>query len=150
MFEAEWKTYTDGQLLIIRGFLDDPFKYRYSLNILMAQRLFLTVVAVALLFLQFGDCMSAMTQGQQSMKCCASMPCAPSNQNQSCCKHMVSSQKPSILPTRHISLDEPNVAILEYARMLEIVRSSPATPVRINSQQHSPPDLYTLNSSFLI
>ena len=63
---------------------------------------------------------------------------------------MVSPQKPSVLPTRYISLDGPQVATVEYARMLEIVRSTSAPPLEVNSQQYSPPDLYTLNSSFLI
>src|ERR1700686_2345357 len=97
-----------------------------------ARKLLLLLVAGALLLLPFADCMSAMTQGQQTMKCCASMPCAPSNQNQSCCKNMVSPQRPSVLPSRYVSLDRPNVATVEYPQMLEIVRSTPAPPLEVN------------------
>lgn len=64
--------------------------------------------------------------------------------------NMVSAQTPNVLPARYVSLDRPNVATVEYSPLLEIVRSTPGPPLTINSQQHSPPDLYTLNSSFLI
>ena len=64
----------------------------------MGNRLFIVVALVALLRLQFADCASAMTQDQQSMQCCGSMSCDPSNQNHDCCKGMVSSQSPSVLP----------------------------------------------------
>jgi len=66
----------------------------------MGKRLFVVLVVVALLVLQFADCMSATTQDQQSMKCCGSMPCDPSNQSHDCCKGMVSAQSPNVLPFR--------------------------------------------------
>ena len=50
----------------------------------MRNRLFIVVALVALLGLQFADCASAMTQDQQSMQCCGSMPCDPSNQSHDC------------------------------------------------------------------
>src|SRR5947199_4733911 len=69
----------------------------------MGKRLFVVLVVVAILGLQFADCMSAMTQDQQSMKCCGTMPCDPSNQSHDCCKAMVSSQSPSVLPVAHVT-----------------------------------------------
>jgi len=68
---------------------------------------FLVLAAVAILLLQFADCMSAMTQDQQSMQCCGSMSCDPSNQSHDCCKSMASSQSPSVLPVAHVTLHPP-------------------------------------------
>src|SRR6267378_7586369 len=73
----------------------------------MRKRLIIVVAMVALLGLQFADCMSAMTQDQQSMKCCGSMPCDPSNQSHDCCKGMVSSQSPTVVPVAHVTLHAP-------------------------------------------
>jgi hypothetical protein len=113
------------------------------------KKLLLVMVASALL-LQFGDCMSALALDRQSMQCCGSMPCTPANHGQDCCKKMASALVPNMLPARHASLHGPAVGTIEYPLMLEIVRSTPAPTVAVNAQQHSPPDLYTLNVSFLI
>jgi hypothetical protein len=114
------------------------------------KKLLLVMAAGALLLLQFGDCMSALTSHQQSMQCCGSMPCTPVNHGQDCCKKMASAQVPNMLPAKHASLRGPTVGTIEYPEMLEIIRSTPALPVTVSAQQHSPPDLYTLNVSFLI
>src|SRR6266566_7439188 len=114
------------------------------------KRLFLVLAAGALLFLQFTDCMSAMTPDQESMKCCGSMPCTPANQSHDCCKAMVSGQGPNMLPTARASLNAPAVVAIEHIPTLEIARSAPVPPVTVEAQQHSPPDLYTLHASFLI
>jgi hypothetical protein len=117
---------------------------------MMLRRLFLVLAAGALLFLQFGDCMSAMAQDPQAMKCCGSMPCAPANHGQDCCKNMVAPQAPSVLPAKQVSLHGPVVAVVEYPVTLEIVHATPSRFVAVNAPQHSPPDLYTLNASLLI
>jgi hypothetical protein len=114
------------------------------------KRLFLILAAGSLLFLQFGDCMSAMAQDPEAMKCCGSMPCAPANHGQDCCKNMASPQTPGVLPTKQISLHGPIVATIDYPLTLEIVRATPSRFVAINAPQHSPPDLYLLNASLLI
>ena len=111
---------------------------------------FLVLAVVAVLFLQFADCMSAMTHDQQSMQCCGSMPCDPSNQSHDCCKRMVSPQSPSVLPATHVTLHPPVMLITDMLASpliehpLEAFRADFAVP------QHSPPELYTLHSSFLI
>jgi hypothetical protein len=116
----------------------------------MSKKLIIVVALVALLGLQFADCMSAATQDQQSMKCCGSMPCDPSNQNHDCCKGMVSSQSPSVLPVAHVSLHAPVMVVTD------VLASPQATPYReasrldFEASQHSPPELYTLHSSLLI
>src|SRR5260370_7005852 len=73
---------------------------------------FVMVAAVAILLLQFSDCLSAMTMDQQSMQCCGSIPCDPSNQSHDCCKSMASSQSPSVLPVGHVPLPPP---VLDFA-----------------------------------
>jgi hypothetical protein len=115
----------------------------------MRTKLHIVVAMVALLGLQFADCMSAMTQDQQSMKCCGSMPCDPSNQSHDCCKAMASSQSPSVLPVTHVTLHAPvmvvsDILVLPQAIKSEVSRSDFEAPT------HSPPELYTLHSSLLI
>lgn len=111
---------------------------------------FLVLAVVAVLFLQFADCMSAMNYDQQSMQCCGSMPCDPSNQSHDCCKGMVSSQSPSILPAAHVTLHAPAMVITETLPSLAIGLSAEASHTDFAVPQHSPPELYTLHSSFLI
>ena len=117
---------------------------------MMSKRLFLFLAVPVLLLLPFADCMSAVGQDQQTMKCCASMPCGPSNQSQDCCKKMAGAHPSNMLPVKYVSLHGPSVAAVEYEPMLEIVGSSTVPPVTIEAQQHSPPELYTLHASLLI
>lgn len=116
----------------------------------MRNKLFILVALIALLGLQFADCMSAATQDPQSMKCCGSMPCDPSNQSHECCKSMASSQSPSVLPVAHVTLHAPVMIVSD------VLASPLATPyaevsrLDFEAPQHSPPELYTLHSSLLI
>jgi hypothetical protein len=116
----------------------------------MTKRLFIVAALVALLGLQFVDCMSAMTQDQQGMKCCGSMSCDPSNQSHDCCKGMVSSQSPSVLPVAHVTLNAPVMMATEILASPQIVRYSEGSRLDFEARPHSPPELYTLHSSLLI
>ena len=111
---------------------------------------FVMLAVVATLLLQFTDCMSAMTQDEQSMQCCGSMPCDPSNQGHDCCKTMVSSQSPSVLPAAHVTLHPPTVVAADILPVPQVLASSESSPFDLAAPQHSPPELYTLHSSFLI
>lgn len=111
---------------------------------------FLVLAVVAVLFLQFADCMSAMTQDRQSMQCCGSMPCDPSNQNHDCCKAMVSSQSPSLLPASGVTLHVPVMVARDILPLPQLPQLSEASRADFTAPQHSPPELYTLHSSFLI
>jgi hypothetical protein len=117
---------------------------------MMCKRLLFILATGALLLLQFGDCTSAMALDQQGMQCCRSMPCTPAHHSSRCCKDMTSAQTPNMLPAEHVSLRGPMVAAVEYPLVLEIVRSTTSPSVIVDAQQHSPPDLYTLNVSLLI
>ena len=116
----------------------------------MSKKLLILVAIVALLGVQPADCLSSMTQDQESMQCCGSMPCDPSNQSHDCCKRMVSAQSPSVLPVAHVTLHAPVMVLTD------VLPSPQATPYREASRldfeapQHSPPELYTLYSSLLI
>ena len=116
----------------------------------MGKRLFVVLVVVALLGLQFADCMSATTQDQQSMKCCGSMPCDPSNQSHDCCKGMVSSQSPSVLPVAQMTLHPAVMVATEILAAPPIVTYSEGSRLDFEARPHSPPELYTLHSSLLI
>ena len=117
---------------------------------MLRKRTFVALAVLAILFLQFADCMSAMTHDQQSMQCCGSMPCDPSNKSHECCKSMVSSQSPSVLPAAHVSLHTPVMFVADVLASLEVTPYTQITRFKFAAQQHSPPELYTLHSSLLI
>jgi hypothetical protein len=115
----------------------------------MTKRLLIVVAVVALLGLQFADCMSA-AQDPQSMKCCGSMPCDPSNQSHDCCKGMVSSQSPSVLPVAHVTLRAPVMVVADVLASPQATHYAEVSRLDFEAPQHSPPELYTLHSSLLI
>ena len=116
----------------------------------MRKRLIIVVAMVALLGLQFADCMSAMTQDQQSMKCCGSMPCDPSNQTHDCCKGMVSAQSPNVLPVAHLTLQAPVMVVTDVLASPQAGSYPAISRLDFEAPQHSPPELYTLHASLLI
>ncbi|HWT87272.1 MAG TPA: hypothetical protein VN454_00615 [Candidatus Angelobacter sp.] len=116
----------------------------------MTKTLLMVVALTALLGLQFADCMSAMTMDQQSMQCCGSMPCDPSNQSHDCCKSMASSQSPSLLPVAHVTLHPPVMDVADTLPTPQVLDLSEAPRAEFAAPQHSPPELYTLHSSLLI
>ena len=116
----------------------------------MRKRLLIFVAMVALLGLQFADCLSGMTQDQQSMQCCGSMPCDPSNQSHDCCKGMVSAQSPNVLPVAHVTLHAPVMAVTDILASPKATTYTEASRLGFEAPQHSPPELYTLHASLLI
>ena len=115
----------------------------------MSKKLLIVVALGALLGLQFVDCMSALTQDEQSMKCCGSMPCDPSNQSHDCCKGMVSSQSPSVLPVAHVTLHSPVMVVTDVLASPQATPYTEVSRLDFEAPQHSPPELYTLHSSLL-
>ena len=84
------------------------------------------------------------------MQCCGSMPCDPSNQSHDCCKGMVSAQSPSVLPVAHLTLHAPLMVATDVLASPKATPYSEVSLLHFEAPQHSPPDLYTLHSSFLI
>jgi hypothetical protein len=117
---------------------------------MMGKRLLVLLAAVALLGLQFADCLSAVAQDQQSMQCCGSMPCDPSNQSHDCCKGMVSAQSPNVLPVPHGTLHAPVMVVTDIPALLQATPYPDASRLDFEAPQHSPPKLYTLHASLLI
>jgi len=117
---------------------------------MMGKRLFVVLAVVVLLGLQFADCMSAMTQDQQSMKCCGFMSCDPSNQSHDCCKGMVSAQSPNVLPVSHVTFHAPVMVVTGILVSPQAMTDPEAYRLDLEAPQHSPPELYTLHSSLLI
>jgi len=116
----------------------------------MSKRILIVVAVVAFLGLQFADCASAMTQDQQSMQCCGSMPCDPTNQSHDCCKGMVSSQSPSVLPVAHVTLHAPVMVVTDVLASPQATPYPEVSRLDFEAPQHAPPELYTLYSSLLI
>ena len=117
---------------------------------MMSKRLLVFVAAVTLLGLQFADCLSAVTQDQQSMQCCGSMPCDPSNQSHDCCKGMVSAQSPNVLPVAQVTLHAPVMVVTDILASPQATPYPEASRSDFDSPQHSPPELYALHASLLI
>src|SRR5438552_16243798 len=101
---------------------------------------FLVLAVVATLLLQFADCMSAMTMDQQSMQCCGSMPCDPSNQSHDCCKGMVSAQSPNVLPVSHVIFHAPVMVVSDILASPEAMTYPQAFGLEFAAPQHSPPE----------
>ena len=117
----------------------------------MIRRVTFFVLALTALFaLQFADCLTPMSADQQTMQCCGSMPCNPGNQSHDCCKTMVSSPSPSVLPVEHAASNVPVAAVVDNLSAPEVVVIAEFSPSRFETPQHSPPELYTLHSSLLI
>ena len=117
----------------------------------MLRKTTLAVLVVgAILLLQFADCMSAMTRDQQSMQCCGSMPCYPSNQSHDCCKAMVSAQSPNVLPVAQMTLHAPPMVVATAVASIQLTPYANISRIEFAAPQHSPPELYTLHSSLLI
>src|SRR5713226_2427195 len=111
---------------------------------MMGMRLLVILAAGALLGLQFADCISATTQDQQSMQCCGSMPCDPSNQSHDCCKGMVSAQAPNVLPVSHVTLHAPVMVVTDILAPPQATPYPEACRLDFEASQHSLPELYTL------
>lgn len=116
----------------------------------MRKRLLIVVAMAALLGLEFADCLSAMTRDPQSMKCCGSMPCDPSNKTHDCCKGMVSAQSPNVLPVSHVTFHAPLMVATEILASPQPLAYPEASRLDVEAPPHSPPELYTLHSSLLI
>jgi hypothetical protein len=114
------------------------------------KRLFLLLAVGAMLLLQAADCASAMAPDQQSMKCCGSMPCSPTNKTHGCCKTMSSVPTPSVIVKARVSVNAPPVVATRYTSMIEFVRRASAPPATLEEQEYSPPELYTLHAALLI
>lgn len=111
---------------------------------------FLPLALTALLGLQFADCLSPISADQETMQCCGSMPCNPTNQSHDCCKTMGSSQSTSVLPVAHITLHAPVTVSVDALPLLQILRLSERSHTDPAAPQHSPPDLYIVHASLLI
>ena len=116
----------------------------------MNKKIFIVVALVALMGLQFADCTSAMAQDPQSMKCCGSMPCDPSNQAHDCCKGMVSAHSPNALPAAQITLHAPVTVVTDILASQQTTAYPDVSGLDFETPQHSPPKLYTIYASLLI
>lgn len=115
------------------------------------KRLVSVFAATALaLMMQFASCLPMAGASEQSMKCCASMPCTPANHNHGCCKNMASGKAPTVIPAPSVSLQTPSLRILEYPPISKLLHRTSEFPPVTDAQQHSPPELYTLHASLLI
>ena len=114
------------------------------------RQLIVVVTLFALLGLQFADCLSATTPDQESMQCCGSMPCNPSNQGHDCCKGMVSPQSPNVLPVAHVTLEAPVLIVIDILASPQFTPYADVSRLDFDAPQYSPPELYALYSSLLI
>lgn len=105
---------------------------------------------LALAGLQFRDCLSAIAHDQRSMQCCGSMSCDASNRNHDCCKAIASPQSPSVLATAKVTLAVSVIVAADIVPVPQSFAVSDASRSDFAAPQHSPPELYTLHSFYLI
>ena len=121
-----------------------------NLTKMICKRLVLLLLVGTVMLLQLADCMAAYSPDQQVMQCCGTSACTPANQNHGCCKSMNSTEAPRMLVKARVSLDVPAVAVVEHAPTLETAVAVPLDSPAFETQEYSPPDLYTLHSALLI
>jgi hypothetical protein len=107
----------------------------------------LVAAASFLLLVQVADCMASADQ--QTMECCRTMPCSPTNHSHDCCKKMVSAQTLIVLPLTHVPLNAPVAVTAEPLPIVKYRQTSELFWPRFEPPQHSPP-LYRLYASLLI
>jgi len=110
------------------------------------------LMLLAVLFAGSGGCFGALMAGRHSMNCCASMPCAPANQLQSCCTAGLSGAASRLQQT-----DEVTAPTVAFAVLANLPHSSaaPGTVTAMHRELgihcYSPPgELYTIHHSLLI
>ncbi len=114
------------------------------------RRLLFVLATGAVLLLLFADCMPVATPGEQASQCCASTHCSPATKMESCCKTPLTAHAPSVMVKARASMTAPIPKIIGRVSSLQIARPKTERPVVAAIQLFSPPDLYTLHSSFLI
>lgn len=121
---------------------------RAKLIALMALRL----LAGAILLLAAMDCFTPGLMDAQTMQCCASMPCTPTNQSHDCCKSMVRAPAVYLVPPATASA-APLLAAVSVAPPA-ITGPSPFAQRLggpLDTSAHAPPqELYTVHHSLLI
>jgi hypothetical protein len=116
----------------------------------MAQRAPLISALMALFSLQFADCLSPISSDHQSMRCCGSGSCNPTNRSHDCCKTVVVPNASMGIPIQHIALAAPIALVVDRVSMSQAPVIPDTLHFEYDAPQHSPPELYTLHSSLLI
>jgi len=117
---------------------------------MMRRAAYLALLATAFLTLQGADCVAARAADHQSMACCHSMKCLPSQHAHQCCKASAPSHHQTALPQVYSSLRPPAAGVAAYAALPVSAARTEASAARFARTQHPPPELYTRYSSLLI
>lgn len=107
------------------------------------------VVGIGVLLMLFTDC-QAMSFDRQALYCCRTELCHSANRAYDCCKHIVSSQAPTVLPSLQVPPSAPPVIAVDWLPLAQLDRNSRIVWPHDVPPQHSPPDLYLLYASLLI
>ena len=102
-----------------------------------AGKLAFLLLATTLLVVYSLDCFSSGMMDQESMKCCGSMPCMPSNHSHDCCKTAVASHSPCIAaagPSRVVAFTAVSVT-----PMLRVASPAASFARLIEPSEHAPP-----------
>jgi hypothetical protein len=120
-----------------------------ELETMIRKATFVALAAMALFAVQAADCTALLAAQQHTMSCCGSMPCHPAHGFHECCKTAVSSPLPTVLPQEHAVLTLPSLSAAAHLLAAEVTVAE-AFCSEFEAPQHSPPELYTLHSSFRI
>ena len=118
-----------------------------------AGKLMVVAAGAALLLLYSADCFALGRMDTRAMKCCASMPCTPANQNHDCCKTVRVEAAPYVLPPTAslLSVPFPTLgAVLPWPSTLPF-KAATFAPRFLAAYEHAPPeDLSTRYHCLLI
>lgn len=105
------------------------------------------VALIAIFGMQFRDCLAA---DQQSMRCCESGSCNPSNDSHDCCKPMVVPSASIGAPLQRAVLAAPVVCVVDQVSLFQLPMALGTLRFELDPSQHSPPKLHAFYSSLLI
>lgn len=121
----------------------------YTFDMVRA-RLAVLALGALLITAAVPDCMTQVEASADTMACCRSMPCTPSNRSQDCCKKMV--RIPNVF-SQGPARANGSVPLVEFAAAPAITPAGRAVMSirRAEVNQHSPPEeFFTLHQSLRI
>lgn len=117
---------------------------------MLGRRIVVVAIAGALLLPAVADCLLAATVEAQTMQCCAQSSCAPGHQKQTCVSTPAPGDGARTAPEARTSLAAPSVTVDAHPSAIDLTVTNFTASSITGAPQHSPPELYTLNSALLI
>jgi hypothetical protein len=116
---------------------------------MFARRIFVVLVAAALMLPTVIECLASGTADAQSMRCCAETSC-PRHQKQTCVSTTAPADNVQPIPLARTELAAPSLAPEQHSFAEPLIAAASSSGGMADAPQDSPPELYTLHLSLLI